>query len=122
MATLFEKLGGAGAVDAAVDIFYDKVLADERIKHFFENTNMAVQRNHQKRFLTFAFGGGTGYDGRSMREAHQHLVEKMGLDDSHFDAVVEDLAAALEELNVPAELIQEVAAVAETVRADVLNK
>ena len=31
MSTLFEKLGGEAAVDAAVDKFYRKVLADERV-------------------------------------------------------------------------------------------
>ena len=35
MTTLFEKLGGAAAVDLAVDKFYQRVLQDERIKHFF---------------------------------------------------------------------------------------
>jgi len=29
--SLYEKLGGEAAVDAAVDIFYRKVLADDRI-------------------------------------------------------------------------------------------
>ena len=34
MVPLFERLGGKAAVDATVDKFYDKVLADDRIKHF----------------------------------------------------------------------------------------
>ena len=32
-----------------------------------------------------------------MRKGHAHLL-KMGLDDSHFDAVIENLGATLEEL------------------------
>lgn len=34
--TLFAKLGGSGAVAAAVDIFYKKVLADPDLAPFFE--------------------------------------------------------------------------------------
>lgn len=119
-ASLYQKLGGMPAVNLAVDKFYDKVLADDRIKHFFVNVNMDRMRDHQKKFLTFAFGGSTGYDGRGMRDAHAALVERMGLNDTHFDAVVENLAAVLTELGVPLALIGEVAAVAESVRSDVL--
>jgi hemoglobin len=121
MESLYDRLGGAAAVDAAVDIFYKKVLADERINAFFENVDMTKQRQKQKFFLTVAFGGPNNYTGQNMREGHKHLVEK-GLNDSHFDAVVEDLATTLAELNVPEEMIQEVAAVAETCRKDVLNR
>ena len=38
--TLYDKLGGPEALEAAVDLFYDKVLADEKLKGFFEGTNM----------------------------------------------------------------------------------
>lgn len=38
--TLYDKLGGPEALEAAVDLFYEKVLADERLKYFFEGTNM----------------------------------------------------------------------------------
>ncbi len=38
--TLYEKLGGPEALEAAVDLFYEKVLADERLSGFFEGTNM----------------------------------------------------------------------------------
>jgi hemoglobin len=122
MSSLFERLGGAGAIDLAVDNFYGKVLADPRINHFFVNTDMKKQRHHQKLFLTYAFGGGNGYNGQNMRAAHAHLVDKMGLNESHFNAVVENLATTLSELGVSDELIGEVAAIAATVKKDVLGQ
>jgi hemoglobin len=124
MATLFDKLGGKAAVDLAVDKFYEKVLSDERIKHFFEGIDMVKQRAHQKAFLTYAFGGTSKYDGRYMREAHQDLVEKRGLSGEHFDAVAENLLEALKEMGVSQELRNEVAAIAAAPqhKKDVLNQ
>ena len=120
--TLFEKLGGKSAVEAAVDIFYGKILADERVNHFFEGIDMKRQRAKQKVFLTYAFGGAPNYSGLSMRKAHEHLVKEKGLNDSHFDAVAENLQATLEELNVPANLISEAMTIAASTRDDVLNR
>ena len=119
--TLFDKIGGEAAVDAAVDIFYRKVLADDRIKDFFEGVDMDKQAAKQKAFLTMAFGGPHNYTGEDMRKGHAHLVER-GLNDSHFDAVMENLGATLTELNVPGELIAEDAAIAESTRDDVLGR
>ena len=123
MTTLFEKLGGA-AVDLAVDKFYERVLKDDRIKHFFTDVNMVKQRAHQKAFLTYAFGGTDEYDGRYMREAHKELVEKQGLNSEHFDAVAQDLMETLKEMGVSQDLLAEVAAVATAPqhRKDVLNQ
>ena len=123
MTTLFEKLGGEPAIDAAVDKFYNRVLNDDRIKHFFADTNMTRQRQHQKAFLTYALGGG-GYTGRSMREAHKALVEEQGLQAEHFDAVAEDLLITLKEMGVADDLLSEVAAVVGNVqhKKDVLNQ
>ncbi len=124
MTTLFEKLGGAAAVDLAVDKFYQRVLQDERIKHFFANVDMVKQRSHQKAFLTYAFGGTDKYDGRYMRKAHKELVEKQGLNSEHFDAVAENLMATLKEMGVSQALLAEVAAIAAAPqhRKDVLNQ
>ncbi len=119
--SLFERLGGKGAVNAAVDIFYEKVITDSRIKHFFDAVDMGRQRNKQKAFLTFAFGGAPNYPGKNLREAHKKLVD-MGLKDEHFDAVIENLGATLQELNVPDDLIQEAAAIALSTRDDILNR
>ncbi len=118
-ASLYERIGGDAAVNAAVDVFYRKVLADDRINQFFEGVDMDKQSAKQKAFLTMAFGGPNNYTGEDMRKGHAHLVEK-GLNNSHFDAVMENLGATLTELGVPAELIGEAAAIAESTRADVL--
>lgn len=120
-ASLFERIGGEAAVNAAVDVFYHKVLDDYRINRFFDKTDMAKQVEHLKAFMTVAFGGPNNYTGRSLREGHARLV-KMGLNDSHFDAVMEHLGATMQELNVPADLIAEAAALVESVRGEVLGK
>ena len=119
--TLYDKLGGEPAVDAAVDIFYRKVLADDLIAHFFEGVDMDRQSGMQKAFLTMVFGGPNKYTGKDLRTAHAHLV-KDGLSDPHFDAVAGHLQATLEELNVPAELVDEVMAIAGSTRDDVLGR
>ena len=119
--SLYEQIGGEAAVNAAVDIFYRKVLADDRINKFFEGIDMESQAAKQKSFLTMAFGGPNNYSGKDMRDGHAHLV-KQGLNDSHFDAVMENLGATLTELNVPGELIAQAAAIAESTRNDVLGK
>jgi hemoglobin len=119
--SLYEKLGGEAAVNAAVDIFYRKVLSDDRISSFFESVDMETQAAKQKAFLTMAFGGPHNYSGLDMRKGHAHLVER-GLNDSHVDAVIEDLGATLRELGVKEELINQVAAIAESTRNDVLGR
>ena len=123
MQTLFERIGGKAAVDLAVDKFYDKVLADARIQHFFDNMDMDKQRRHQRAFLTYAFGGTNEYEGRSMREAHKGLVMNRGLNEGHFRGVLENLEATLQELGVAPNLIAEVMAIAggDQHMKDVLN-
>ena len=119
--SLYDRIGGEAAVNAAVELFYRKVLVDHRINRFFDKTDMEKQIVKQKAFFTMAFGGPNTYTGQDMRDAHAHMV-KVGLDDSHFDAVMEHFGAALTELSVPADLIGEAATIAESVRADVLGK
>jgi hemoglobin len=118
---LFEQLGGAAAVNAAVDIFYRKVLADDRVSRFFEGVDMDKQASKQKAFLTMAFGGPHNYTGMDMRTGHARLVT-MGLNDSHVDAIIELLGGTLKELGVADNLISQVAAIAESTRNDVLGR
>ncbi|MBL8238462.1 MAG: group 1 truncated hemoglobin [Bryobacterales bacterium] len=120
MSSLYEQIGGQPAVDAAVDIFYRKVLSDDRISHFFEGVDMDKQIGKQKAFLTMAFGGPHNYTGQDMRKGHAHLVAR-GLNGTHFDAVAENLSNTLTELGVAQNLIDQVMAIAGSTRNDVLG-
>ncbi len=124
MSTLYEKLGGEKTVKLVVENFYQRVLNDDRINHFFENVDMLKQKMHQIDFLTYAFEGSERYRGSTMREIHRKLVREKGLSDEHFDAFIEDLVETLKELEISPALIEEALAVAGSVehRNDVLNK
>ncbi|QSQ22240.1 group 1 truncated hemoglobin [Pyxidicoccus parkwayensis] len=121
MKSVYEQIGGEPAMAAAVDVFYRKVLSDDRISHFFEDVDMERQAAKQKAFLTMVTGGPSRYSGRDMRAGHAHLVAQ-GLNDMHFDAVAGHLKETLEELGVPAPLVARVLTIAESARADVLNR
>ena len=43
MKTLYEEIGGAPAVAAAVEVFYRKMLMDDRVSGFFDDTDMERQ-------------------------------------------------------------------------------
>lgn len=116
--TLFDRLGGETALNLAVDVFYRKVLSDDRISHFFDSVDMERQHVKQKAFLTMAFGGPNHYTGEDMRRGHAH----MKLTDEHFNAVMENLASTLQELGASAEDIGSVASIALSVKDDVLNR
>jgi hemoglobin len=99
--SIFDEIGGASAVRAAVDAFYDRVLADQQLAPFFEGVDVARLKGHQRSFIAAAIGGPASYLGRAMAEAHAHL----GITAAAFAAVVGHLIGALTELGVPASTI-----------------
>jgi hemoglobin len=120
MRNIFKRIGGRAVVDSVVDRFYDYMLTDDRVKHFFTNVNMDKQRQHQKDFITYALGGSTQYEGKNLRSVHQHLVDHLGLSDEHFDATVDNLVMAMRDLDVSGDLIEEAGKILESTRNEVL--
>lgn len=120
-ASLYERLGSEAGVNLAVDHFYRKVLSDPRVNYFFDDVDMDKQILKQKAFLTMVFGGPHHYSGKDMREGHRHLL-KRGLNDTHVDAIIELLGKTLRELGAKEEDIAEVAAIANSVRDEVLDR
>lgn len=119
--TLYERLGGE-TLERTVYLFYDKVMTDPRLKPFFKGIDTKVLARHQYEFLMRATGGPADYDGPSLRDTHRRLVIEKGLNDSHFDAIIENLKKALEEIGVGYSTVEEVIAAVESLRNEVLNR
>ncbi len=45
--TLYDKLGGKDAVKVATDRFYERIVGDAQVAHFFEGLDMKTQRAKQ---------------------------------------------------------------------------
>ena len=119
--TLFERIGGNGAVTATVIKMYDKILDDAELAPFFENIDVEKLRLSQSAFVTYAFGGPNNYTGKGLRHSHAGAVSN-GLTDKHFDRVAAHLKSAMQELNVSTDLIEEALAIVESTRKDVLGQ
>lgn len=117
-ASLYQRIGGKASIDAAVDLFYVKVVADKRVNHFFEDTNMKAQHRKQKEFLAAALGAPTPWTGKDMRKAHENL----DLRDEDFNAIAENLQATLTELKLDEKIIGEIMAIVASTKKDVLNQ
>ena len=115
---LFDEIGGAPAVAAAVEVFYRKMLMDDRVALLRRHGHGAADCQ-QAAFLTMAFGGPNNYTGKALREGHRHLVDR-GMNDTHVNVVIEHLGQTLRELGVGEGQIAQVAAIANSVRDDVL--
>lgn len=115
---LYEKLGGQQAIEQIVDDFYQRVLADDTVNHFFAHTDMEKQRHHQTAFISYALGSSNQYTGRSMEKAHAGL----NLQPQHFDAITKHLGDALAAHSVSPEDINTVLGHVATLKEAVLYR
>ena len=115
--TLFERIGGAAALKAAVDLFYKKVLADRSLAPFFEDVNLKALKASQHAFFSQALGGPAAYKGRKMKDAHARL----NITQEHFNTVAGHLQASLLELRVPSALVQQVLAAVAPLASQIVN-
>lgn len=49
---------------------YQKIFNDPELTDFFRKTDKEHQKQMQFRFLTYATGGSSEYNGKTMKEAH----------------------------------------------------
>lgn len=117
VATLYEKLGGAEAIESVVRAFYKRVLADDQLRGFFANTNMDFQTQQQIKFLSMALGGPNEYRGASMADAHKDLA----ITEHHFGLVAGHLVATLREAGAGQEEIEAVVALVGPLKADIVK-
>jgi hemoglobin len=121
-AALYERLGGTYAIATVVDEFIERLLVNSTL-----NANPAISEARgrvPKAGLKFrvtammaqATGGPEVYTGRSMPESHAHL----NINEREWQAMMADLDAVLYKFNVPDAERQEVLALVETLKPDIV--
>jgi hemoglobin len=103
-ATLYDRIGGDGALEVIVEDFYCRVLDDDHLANFFAGSDMKRLKDTQVEYLAAAFGGPGSYTGASMRQAH----EGRGITRYHFDLVTGHLRDSLCAAGVPEAMIAEI--------------
>ncbi|WHZ29450.1 MAG: group 1 truncated hemoglobin [Nitrospira sp.] len=94
--SLYERLGGVGAIQAVVTKFVNNVGADKRINARFSKTDLKQLNKHLVDQVCQASGGPCTYTGRDMKTTHKG----MKITTADFNALVEDLVSALDTFNV----------------------
>ncbi len=72
--SLYERIGGAAAVDEMVDAFYLRVLGDPELRPFFDGVSIERLRKMQKEFFAAALDGPVSTSDTDLARAHQHLA------------------------------------------------
>jgi truncated hemoglobin YjbI len=118
--TIYETIGGRLKIQEAVDLFYQKVLADESLRPFFDEAGIEHLRSRQSMFVSMLLGGRVVYTGKDIHSAHAGARE-MGMNQTHFETFLKHFCAALEEVGVAPDRLNEIMKLLEVWRDSVVN-
>ncbi len=129
--SLFERLGGERGLTALVEDFTPRVLQDPRVNWDRQGVksgglfhhgpsvvwnptpvNVAVMKKHLMQFLALATGGPSHYEGKELKSLHSG----MQISNPEFDAVVGDVKASLDKLQIANQEQKELLAIIESTR------
>jgi len=121
--SLYDRLGGIYAVASVVDDFIDRIMIDPAL-----NANPLVDDAHHRvgkagfkylvtEMVGWATGGPQKYTGRSMRDSHVDLK----ITDGEWGAFCKDFQDTLDKFKVPATEQQELFAIVQSTKADIVS-
>jgi hemoglobin len=116
--SLYDRLGGKGAITAVVDDFVGNVAGDKRINGFFAKADIPRLKGNLVDQICQGTGGPCVYKGKDMRTAHKG----MGISDADFNALVEDLVKSLDKFNVPAKEKGELLGILGPLKPQIVNQ
>jgi hemoglobin len=115
--SLYDRLGGKTAITAVIDTFVAHVAADTRINKKFARSNIPRVKAELVDQVCAQTGGPCAYTGRSMKQAHRGMKVTEG----EFNALVEDLTAALNAFKVPAKEQSELVSALGAMKGDIVE-
>lgn len=115
--SLYERLGGVGAIQAVVTKLISNAGADKRINGYFKNVDLKQLNKHVVDQVCQATGGPCTYTGRDMKTTHKG----MKVTTAAFNAFVEDLVSALDTFNVGKQEKDELLAILGPMKKDIVE-
>jgi hemoglobin len=120
--SLYERLGGVYAIAAVMDDFIDRIMDNPRL-----NANPKVNEAHHRvsragfkylatELVCWATGGPQQYTGRSMRDSHVHL----DITEDEWQVFLADLQACLNTFAVPKAEQEEIFAIIDSTKSDIV--
>jgi truncated hemoglobin YjbI len=106
---LLQHLGSPRAMKVLTELLYEKLLKDDRLIGLFVGCDVEELMLHQNQFLTFCFSE-FPLDSDVVEvicQQHERFFER-GLNEHHFDIVVEYLVETLHDLRLKRLLIEQV--------------
>ncbi|WP_159928839.1 MULTISPECIES: group 1 truncated hemoglobin [Nocardia] len=117
MSSIYERIGGAEALEVVVADFYVRVLADDELAGFFKGVNMSRLQGRQVEFFAAALGGPDPYTGAPMHRIHQGK----GITMRHFELVAAHLSDSLAAAGVPAETVEQIVGTVSNLASDIVS-
>ena len=120
--SLYERLGGIYAIAAVVDDFIERLLVNDVLNAnpAIDEARTSVPKAGLKYRVTEMVGWATGgpqvYTGRSMKDTHGH----MNITEQEWQAMMADFKATLDHFEVPASEQEELIAIVESTKADIV--
>jgi hemoglobin len=116
--SLYDRLGGKAAISAVIDQFVSNVAADKRVNAMFANVDIPHFKQCLVDQICEATGGPCKYTCRSMKDSHAGL----GCTADNFNAIVEDLVAALNKFKVGKKEQDELLGILGPLQSDIVEK
>jgi hemoglobin len=125
--SLYERLGGAPAIEAVIADFVGRAAANPKVNFTRKGTaaewqatpeSVAMLKKHLVDLVGMVTGGPQKYQGRNMKDSHRG----MKITDAEFDALAGDLKATLDKFKVPAKEQMELLKIVGSTRGDIVEK
>lgn len=115
--TIYAQIGGFSTVRGLVEDFYDRLLKEESLKHYFVGIDMSRLIRHQTDFVCMVMGGPVDYTGRQLRDSHKHL----SINNKDFDLVASTLKECLLDGGLEEKHVEQIIGAVAGARGDIVS-
>lgn len=115
-ASLYDRLGGKGAITAVVDVFVNRLVADKQVGGRFASADVKRFKMLNTELVCMATGGPCQYTGMDMKNTHNG----MRISEKEFNVVAGHLKATLKKFKVPKQEQKELLGIIGSLKKDIV--